>query len=103
MLERATSETFTPLIGDRFRVTPGSGDPVDLVLDECTDTRYGSPDERGGAGGRTPFSLLFHAPDGRLFEQQTCTVEHATLGEFPLFLVPIGPGGGGMRYEAVFA
>lgn len=103
MLERATSAIFAPLTGDTFRVTPASGESVDLVLTECHETRYGSGGERQPGDGRMPFSLVFRASDGGLFEQQTCTVEHPALGAFSLFLVPIGPDDRGMGYEAVIA
>jgi hypothetical protein len=35
--------------------------------------------------------------------QATYPVEHDELGRMEIFLVPIGPDGSGMRYEAVFA
>ena len=49
-----------------------------------------------------PFSLVFVGPARFVLPQQTYRVEHDSLGELDLFLVPIGPNGGGMRYEAVF-
>jgi hypothetical protein len=89
--DRLTRETFDGRIGDAFEVIPPEGRPVELVLSACEADRY----ERS-------FSLLFHAPDGRLEPQQTFRARHAELGEFDLFLVPLGPDERGMRYEAVF-
>jgi hypothetical protein len=82
-------DTFAGRIGERFAATPADGEPVELVLARCDDASPG-------------FSLLFHAPDLRLVPQQTFRVEHAQLGDFPMFLVPLGPDEQGMRYEAVF-
>jgi hypothetical protein len=39
---------------------------------------------------------------GARLEQRIYAVHHPALGAFDLFLVPIGPDGEGMRYEAVF-
>ena len=103
MLEHLTSETFSPLTEHVFRAVPGTGQPTDLVLSACEETRSGSPNGQEGAVRRVPLSLLFHDPDGGYFEQQTCTLHHPDLGEFPLFLVPLGPDEAGMRYEAVIS
>lgn len=50
-----------------------------------------------------PFALLFQADSGEDHGQRTYRVEHPQLGPIDMFLVPIGPGTRGMRYEAVFA
>ena len=55
-----------------------------------------------GDDGREPFSLEFTDPDPEHVAQQTVNVDHADLGEFDLFIVPLGPSADGMRYEAVF-
>ena len=34
--------------------------------------------------------------------QRTYRMEHAEIGTFEIFLVPIGPDEKGLRYEAVF-
>ena len=91
MADLFTSESFDGRIGEIFEVAPAEGLPLELVLSECDADQY----ERS-------FSLLFHARDGRLEPQQTFRVRHAELGEFDLFLVPLGPDERGMRYEAVF-
>ncbi len=49
-----------------------------------------------------PFSVIFLAEHPEPFEQQTYTLTHSQIGDFLIFLVPIGPGESGMRYEAVF-
>jgi len=89
--DRLTSEDFAGRLGEVFEVVPAEGGSFELVLAECEAERYESS-----------FSLRFHARDGRLEPQQTFRARHAELGEFDLFLVPLGPDERGMRYEAVF-
>lgn len=82
------------MLGDAFRVRAPGG-ALDLLLCEATalPTR---------AAGRQPFALLFREPAGAMIPQGTYPVDHPALGTFDLFVVPLGPDAGGMRYEAVF-
>jgi hypothetical protein len=57
----------------------------------------------GRAGKRQPFSLVFIGVPGVVFSQRIYTLDHASLGRLPIFLVPIGADTGGTRYEAVFS
>lgn len=97
MLDTATSATFQPHVGDRFEVTPQEGEPFEAVLSGCEETPYGSPSER------VPFSLVFVGPAERSVNQQICAFRHAQLGDFELFIVPLGPVEQGTRYEAVIS
>lgn len=81
-------------MGDTFRAQVPGG-TMDLTLCEAV----GLPPR---PHGRQPFSLLFRSPDGTSVPQAGYPVEHPGLGEFDLFVVPLGPDAGGMRYEAVF-
>lgn len=95
MPETPTAATFRPHLGDTFtiRFTDGS---VDLRLAEVPErSGYGTP-------GRTPFALYFLGPGETVLPQRIYAFEHAVLGFFSLFIVPLGPTGEGMRYEAVF-
>lgn len=103
MLETFTTETFSGLVGETFEAVPAEGESLSLVLDECAATPYGSPEVWRQALSRVPFALRFHAADGRLVPQQTCALRHPELGEFPLFVVPLGAGQDGMRYEAIIS
>ena len=49
------------------------------------------------------YSLIFRDVNGSALPQETYRVEHAKLGVFPLFLVPIASNPGEIRYEVVFA
>jgi hypothetical protein len=93
-VELVTS-TFEPHVGSRFRATPThDGEPVELTLSSVDESPHARPDHPA-------FSLLFHAPGTDHLRQQTFVLEHAELGGFELFLVPLGPDGDRMRYEAV--
>jgi hypothetical protein len=45
---------------------------------------------------------VFRGPQDVSLPQRIYRVEHAGIGAFEIFLVPIGPDEGGHRYEAVF-
>jgi hypothetical protein len=50
------------------------------------------------------FSLIFHAPRGTTVPHGTHAVQHQTLGDFDLFVVPIGvPNGRRTVYQACFS
>jgi hypothetical protein len=91
-----TLHTFRPHQGTTFLLqAPGGAVPLELVRVQ--------PLGHGMPGRREPFSLLFLGPDARHVEQRTWPLEHAVLGRLDVFLVPLGPSEGRMRYEAVFS
>ena len=98
MLETFSLATFSDLLDDDFHVDLDGGASVDLRLAEAS--RAGLPQQ---PGGREPFSLLFRGPGAPILPQRIYAVEHAGLGAFDIFLVPLTPDEGGGRYEAVFA
>ncbi len=55
-------------------------------------------------GELSTYALVFRAPPRRAAHapQGTYRLTHAELGTLEVFLVPIGPDAGGMRYEAIF-
>lgn len=97
--ERPEITDFAGRIGERFRLRLGGGQAVELELVEARDngrTAIGGPD-------RSCFALLFCSPGEKRFApQSTYTVEHDTLGELDMFLVPRGPDAHGMTYEAIY-
>jgi hypothetical protein len=53
---------------------------------------------------RQPFSIVFKTAQTTAYYQQAIyTIEHPDKGDMEVFLVPLGPGNGGMKYEAVFS
>ncbi len=97
MLESFTCATFEQHLGETFRVGAGDREGVDLMLTEVTALSSSSPDR-----AREPFSIVFRGPPDPVMPQQIQRLQHPGLGTFELFLVPIGPDGEGMQYEAVF-
>ena len=97
-------ETFAGRVGETFEAATGDGETIEFVLSACQETPYTLPAEWEEDVKRTPFTLLFHHADAtRYAPQQVVTLRHAELGELELFLVPLGPDEGGMRYEAVIS
>jgi hypothetical protein len=94
-----THADFADRVGEAFEL-PDAG--LVLTLAEATESS-----EPGGPGpeGRTrnQFSLVFTGPLDHVLEQGTVRVEHRDLGEQHLLLVPLGPQGDAMSYEAAFA
>jgi hypothetical protein len=97
ILARLRVEDFEQRIGERFRVKAAGGRAFTLELISVDAL------EAPAGRGRTPFSLEFrHRAARSHVPQQTLAVEHPELGAFDLFVVPLGPGPVGMRYEAIF-
>lgn len=98
MLEDVTHETFAGRVGETFRITASDGDTIDLTLAEANL----APENYARPGQRAPFSLIFHGPASPFAPQGTWAMEHPDLEGLHLFLVPLGPEGDVMRYQAVF-
>ena len=84
--------TYVPLVGTVFTVHRADGDPLCVELMAATEL----------PGRGECFSLVFRGPADAPLDQRTYRVQHPALGDFPLFLVPLGPAaGGGLEFEAV--
>jgi hypothetical protein len=95
-----TRETFSPYLNTTFRVKTDSG-TTSLKLIATADLKSGSLISSRIAG-KESFSLLFErGARGKAFAQDTYLIEHAALGKFSLFVVPVGSESG-EHYEAVF-
>jgi len=106
MLDTFTLDTFRRCLGQDFQIVGPENGLFSLRLASADDLRE-NPRADSGAGRRTPFSLMFHGPATPLLPQGTYPLRHDTIGDFPLFLVPLGPVRNGpemglMRYEAIF-
>jgi hypothetical protein len=95
-------DQFSGRVGQTFRI---GADGVPGISAELVEATEGA--EAGGTGpdgqARQQFALVFRGPLEPALPQATYAVEHDELGRLEIFLVPIGPDGSGMRYEAVFA
>ena len=96
MLDQLTKEHFAPHVGTAFHVRLNPQETVELTLAEV----LGYPDHEGPR--REPFSLVFRGAHRFVLPQQIYQVEHKGFTTLEIFLVPLGPDGQGMRYEAVF-
>jgi hypothetical protein len=98
VLDEVTHEMFAGRVGEAFTITAPDGDTLELTLAEAKL----APENYGVPGRRAPFSLIFHGPLSPFAPQGTWPVDHPELEGLQLFLVPIGPEGDAMRYQAVF-
>jgi hypothetical protein len=95
MLENLTIDSFAGHCGSTFRLVAEEAAAFDMILADVTSL--------GDSGVRVAFSLIFHAPlAAPIVPQRIYRLEHADLGAFDLFVVPLGPKGGAFRYEVIF-
>ncbi|KAF0808863.1 hypothetical protein A167_02330 [Alcanivorax sp. S71-1-4] len=59
--------------------------------------------ESPARSGYVQFALWFTGPAATSLDQATFLLTHDTLGEMPVFLVPVGQRGELIEYEAVFS
>ena len=85
-------------LGDWFELVPPSGESFKIRLAEVTE----HPHLPQFAGRRRGFSAVFETDRPGLLPQAIYRLTHPELGALDLFLVPVGPRDGKMRYEAVF-
>ncbi|HEV2147820.1 MAG TPA: hypothetical protein VGR37_10490 [Longimicrobiaceae bacterium] len=97
MIETFTHETFAGHVGEPFRIHADDGSSIEARL--ASARTWGS----GSDGHRVPFTLTFHGPLSPVLPQRIYRLQHDGIGTFELFLVPVGPAGGEMQYEAVFS
>jgi hypothetical protein len=95
MLEDVTKAMFAENVNTTFNLRQETGPAIPLELIEL---REGAPHPKF-----EQFSLLFRGPREASLPQRTYTVDHATLGMFLLFVVPIRQDDNGIYYEAVFS
>ena len=102
MIDKASASTFSPFLNQTFRMCLWAAEVMELDLAEISEAPAAVAQAAAAQGRRAPFSLFFRGPLRPIMPQRIYTLEHPQLGRFDLFLVPIGPDGTGMRYEAVF-
>jgi len=101
VLDQFTLDTFSPLLGQTFSLIADGANALPLELVEATDLQS-SGRAPAAHDRRAPFSLVFRGPSTPVAPQRIYPLEHPSIGHVELFLVPIGPDGQGMRYEAIF-
>src|SRR6476620_3805159 len=95
-LATATLETFTPLVGQSFVVTPA---PFLVTLTLADVRPLGA---RWPGGKRDPFALTFKGQHGLRIPQRIYHFENDTLGPMEIFITQIADKPDGSLFEAVF-
>jgi hypothetical protein len=95
MLGSLTVDSFVPHVGSPFQIELSPGQ---MMIVELSDAQLIGP-----SSARSPFRLLFRGPRHPILPQRIYRLQHAVMGPLDLFFVPLGPEGGRMRYEAIFA
>ena len=93
MPDELTQTIFAPHVGSSFRVHAGDS-ALELTLVEVSDVRVSPRAE--------VFSLEFHGPAASPLPQAEYQFDHPIVGEFALFIVPVGRDDDALHYEAVF-
>ena len=102
-LETLTVDVFQPRVGETFRIRPRPEHELEAELIEARALGGGpsrAPSE--ASRRRTPFSLSFRTSLTAPLPQSIYEVAHDELGSYQIFLVPVGPDGKGMVYQAIF-
>ena len=97
MAASLTEEEFSKYVGGNFRLKLDQQE-IELKLAEVKAYPFG-PNEQSGM---ERFSVFFSGPLDILLAQNIYQLQHETMGEFEIFLVPIARNENGFRYEAVF-
>ena len=94
MIEKLNSKNFFQNLNSEFKLLAANALPLPLRLAEVTEHNAGPKVEQ--------FSLFFVGPKAPLLQQGIYRLQHEKLGEFDLFLVPLGIDNEGARYECAF-
>jgi hypothetical protein len=103
MLDRVNVSVFEACLGQTFRARSTDGTVSDLELFAAT-----ALEPRPGLAHlgirEDPFSLMFRTSPGAALAQGNFTLEHARLGSFDLFMVPVGVSkpGDPLYLQAIF-
>ena len=101
-LEEVSFGTFAPQVNTRFVLHDARGITQALELVAAEPAAPGA-DSFGGETGGERFSLFFRGDAARPLRQNTYWFEHARIGRFQMFIVPIGcEDRSHCYYEAVF-
>ena len=102
-LDQLVHATFAPLKGTRFHAQLSPDDRVELELIDVRQlTTHTPPNEASNNSKRECFSLTFSGPITPHLSQNTYAFTHPQIGQFLLFMVPIGRTQQGFQYEVIF-
>jgi hypothetical protein len=100
MSEWQTEAEFRQNLNTQFRllVDIETPKPIDLTLVEVESR----PSDAHEEAGMERFSVFFMSSLEFLLSQGVYRLSHPQMGEFDVFLVPLGQEADGFRYEAVY-
>ena len=98
MSNMQTEAEFSKHVNTKFRLLVEAPVPIELTLVSVTPRKI----EANEPDGMERFSAMFMGPLEIFLPQQTYRVSHTEMGEFDIFLVPLGQEPEGFRYEAVY-
>lgn len=98
MAANLTENEFSKHVNTKFGIALDDGNGVDLELYEVK----GYVSKHQEQSGMERFSLYFQGPAEPYLPQKVYPFEHAEMGSFEMFLVPIAKNDEGFRYESVF-
>ena len=87
-------EAFSQYINTKFQINIDEQQAVELELTEVSDLKLYPKQEE--------FAVTFRGPLNMFLGQGLRSFAHEQMGEFELFLVPVGRHDSGFNYEAVF-
>lgn len=94
MYEELTHDAFTQNVNTKFHVSADDSSELDLELAEVSELKLVKTQEQ--------FAVIFRGPLDQFMDQGTRSFDHATLGQFELFIVPVKQDEQGYYYEAIF-
>jgi hypothetical protein len=89
-----TKAMFEQNLNSKFWLLEESAEPYAMDLIDITNGHCSPRQEQ--------FSLRFRGDRNQVFPQRIYSMKHDSIGDFDLFLVPIGRDERGTFYEAVF-
>jgi hypothetical protein len=92
MANQYSLDDFAPHLRTRFGVLQHENHELELM--EVSDKSNAQLEQ---------FSLIFTGVSSPWLPQGTYKLNHQEMGEFELFLVPVGLSAAGMQYQAVFS
>lgn len=98
MANTLSYSAFSERVNEVFKIIDGAA-TVELELMECNQL---TAHPAGDTPQRESFSLVFRGPMNLALPQRTFSLQNVAMGPMEIFLVPIGPDGKGLQYEAVF-
>jgi hypothetical protein len=93
-----TEKEFSKHVNTKFRLDLDGESSVDLELKEVK----GYMSKHNEQTGMERFSIYFQGPAEPSLPQKLYAFQHAEMGSFEMFLVPIAKNEAGFRYESVF-